>query len=237
MPDQPAPHPSARQTRNEAFPYPCAQTDARLVEVGPAAGADGAAALGFTLAWAITQRPAWLFWATPDHGLIETGVPYAEGLAHVGLDLDSVLLALTRTQADALWAAEQALTLPGACVLCTVAAAPKPLSLTATRRLLLAAEKHGSRCILLRFDAAGASAAWLRWSISAAPSEGARRELGAPSFYARLMRNRAGPAGDAWRFEWDAYARSFRSAKTALAVDLAAASRDRSDQAHIRRAV
>jgi len=177
-----------------------------------------------------------IFWASSDHGLAETGALYAEGLAHLGLGLDRLLLTHARTQADALWAAEQALAEPSACVLCMIAPAPKPLGLTATRRLLLAAEKHDSRCILLRFDPLSASAARLRWSVNAAPSRGADRELGAPSFHARLMRNRAGPIGQSWRLEWKAYERSFHVVEAALDGDLAVSAPDRSAETHIRRA-
>jgi protein ImuA len=221
-----APRPVRAQTR--AFASLCAVAEARLVEVRPAAVGDEAAAFGFSLAWALAGPSEQLiFWVAPDHGLAESGMPHAEGFAQFGLDLERLLLVRTRAQADALWAAEQALTAPGACVLCVIAPAPKPLGLTATRRLLLTAEKHNSRCILLRLDTAGASAAWMRWDIAAAPSQGAGRELGAPSFHARLTRNRAGPTGQSWRLEWNAHEHAFHAAEAALDGDLAAALADR----------
>jgi protein ImuA len=202
---------------------------ARLIEVSPAEPGQEAAALAFALAWALSgARARLIFWAAPEHAWGEHGPPHAEGLAQFGLALDQLLIARARTQADALWAAEQALTLPGACVLCTIAPTPKPLSLTATRRLLLLAEKHQSQALLLRFDPAGTSAAWLRWSIAAAPSQGEARELGPPSFKAYLTRNRAGPSGQSWRLQWSADERAFRALERAMDGDLAAAPLDRS---------
>lgn len=185
--------------------------DCRLVEMTPAAPGEETAMLAFALAWGLSAaNNHLLFWSAPQASLAEHGVPYAEGLAQFGLDLDAFLIAATRTQIDALWAAEQALTLPGAFVLCTIAPAKKPLDLIATRRLFLAAKRHKSRCALLRLDAARASAAELRFEISSAPGESAYG-LGAPAFDVRLTRNRAGPAGGASRLQWSAYEHAFRT--------------------------
>lgn len=202
-----------------------------LTEVVPEAPGDYAAALGFALAW--TERGGMApggvngggtagagitCWAEREFDLQDQGTPHADGLAQFGLALDRLLVVRTRDQTDALWASEQMLTVPGATVLCAIAAsggsARKPLHLTATRRLLLAAEKHKTRCVLLRLDCtgvhqAGASAARARWRIAARPSHGVERELGAPAFLAHLDRNRAGPAGLAWSLQWNAATHEF----------------------------
>jgi protein ImuA len=136
---------------------------------------------------------------------------------------------------EALWAAEQGLSVPGGVVLCSLGAQGKPLELKATRRLLLLAERHGSRCILIKPED-GATAAWTRWRIEAAPSEGEARELGPPRFRATLTRNRTGPSGRAYLLEWNAHARAFAECG-AVAGDLAAASGDGSFATRQKRAV
>lgn len=211
---------------------------APLTEIIPSTHGDKAAALGFALAWAHSVSQTGLIcWAAPEKDLAEDGAPYAAGLAQFALALDRLLLMRTRTQSDALWASEQALTLPQATVLCIIAPCPKGLGLTATRRLLLAAEKHATRCVLLRMDDAGASAAWTRWRIAATSSRGAGRELGPPAFTALLERNRAGPTGQSWRIEWNAHDRTFHASEAALDGALADAPADRSVEARRRCAV
>jgi protein ImuA len=216
-----------------------AGASAPLTEIVPAAPGDEAAALGFALAWAQAAcQEGLLLWAAPDSSLAETGALHGEGLAQFGLELDRFLIVRADTQADALWAAEQALTLSGACVLCAIAPAKTALSLTATRRLLLNAEKNGSRCVLLRLDALGASAAWTRWRIAGAPARSEGREIGRPSFTAYLARNRAGPTGASWRLEWNAHEHAFYTlAPSAMDGAVAAAPADRSADADRRRAV
>ena len=198
-----------------------------LSEILPGEPGDGAAALGFALGWAQRLSQGLVVWCIPGQSLAEEGAPYAPGLAQYGLSLDKLLIVRTRTQAEALWAGEQALKIPAALSLITIAPARKPLSLTATRRLLLLAEKHRTHCILLRFDAATASAAWARWRVRASPSAGVNRELGAPAFAAELLRNRAGPAGFSAQLVWNAHEHCF----AALDGDLAAAAGDRSAEA------
>lgn len=176
-----------------------------LAEIAPVAPADRVSALGFALAWltATSGKNDLLVWVAPDACAREDGAPYAPGLAQFGLALPRLLLVRAAAQPQAFWAAEQALALPGARVLCSVAENGK-LTLTASRRMLLAAEKSGSRCLLLRFDAIAASASWSRWRVGAATSKAAVRELGRPSFFVTLDRDRTGPAGRTWFVEWSA---------------------------------
>jgi protein ImuA len=211
---------------------------APLNEIMPASPSDHAAALGFALAWAIAAADdGMIFWAAPEQDFFEDGLPDAEGLAQFGLPLDRLLMARANTQIDALWATEQALTTPETTALCAVSPSRKPLSLTATRRLLLTAEKHKTRCVLLRLDSAGASGAWSRWRISAAPSQGEGRELGAPAFNAHLARNRAGPSGLSFNLTWDSVNHAFRSTPdTAMDGAVAPASASRPADADARNA-
>jgi protein ImuA len=188
-----------------------ARAGLRLVETTPAAAGEEMAALAFALAFAKGPGDNLLFLAAPERAFTEHGAPYAEGLAQFGLDLRRCLIARTKNQIDALWAGEQALTLAGAAVLILVAPSAKGLDLVATRRLFLAAKKHDSRCALIRLDAARASAAELRFEVSSAPGESAAHGLAPPAFDVRLVRNRAGPAGEGWRLQWCAHDHAFRT--------------------------
>lgn len=201
-----------------------AAASAPLTEIMPASPGDHAAALGFALGWAVAAaKDAVIFWAAAERDFFEDGLPDAEGLAQYGVSLDRLLMARANSQMDALWAAEEALRTPETIALCAISPGKKPLSLTATRRLLLTAERHKTRCILLRLDAAGASGAWSRWQVRAAPSAGEGRELGAPSFNAHLLRSRAGPSGQSFNLNWDSVNHAFRPASAAMDGAVAAA--------------
>ncbi len=194
-------------------------SSAPLTEILANEPGDSASALGFALAWAraaVCDGP--IIWAMPDVSLSEDGAPHVEGLAQFGLEPSRLVLVRTHTQADALWATEQALKIPNALALCVITPAKKGLSLTATRRLLLNAESHNTRCMLLRLDNGGASAAWTRWRIGAASSQGAGRELGRPRFAAQLERNRAGPSHLSWTLEWNAHDHAFHPVDGAVAA-------------------
>lgn len=191
-----------------------AVAQAPLNEIMPASPGDHVAALGFALGWAMTAAKSkvgngMIFWAAPEQDFFEDGLPNAEGLAQFGVDLDRLLMVRANSQMDALWATEQALTTPETIALCAISSAKKSLSLTATRRLLLTAEKHKTCCVLLRLDAAGTSAAWSRWNVSAAPSYGIDRELGMPAFNAHLARNRAGISSLSFHLHWDIHSHAF----------------------------
>jgi protein ImuA len=191
-----------------------------LHEFGPAAPGAAPAALGFALALAASWAgPAGVIWAGEEGVFSETGAPYPVGLAQFGLDPARLIVVRAAKREDALWAAEQGLSAPGAVVLCALAANRKPLDLKATRRLLLFAERNRTRCLLVR-PLDEASAAWTRWRVAPAPSCAEEKELGAPAFDIELVRSRAGPAGARFSLEWNAYARRFDD----LACHLSAAS-------------
>ena len=77
---------------------------------------------------------------------------------------------------------------------------PKALDFTASRRLSLAAEKHGVPLMLVRLDAArDLSSARMRWQVSSAPSPAPRWNAfapGAPAWHAELFRSRAHAPGE-----------------------------------------
>ncbi|MBW4332374.1 recA-like protein [Stakelama sp. CBK3Z-3] len=100
-----------------------------------------------------------------------------------------------RNAADALWAMEEGVRCGAlSFVIGELAGDPKSLDFTATRRLVLAAERHGVPLYLSRRDGfANLSAARLRWRVEAAPSGMHRWNTvapGAPRAGAELFRGR-----------------------------------------------
>jgi protein ImuA len=209
-----------------------------LHEVAPARPGDGPAALGFALAHASGWAgPAGLVLITARTWSGEEGVCSPRGLAALGLDVATVLGVRVRTGQEALWAAEQALDAPCATVVCALS--DREVDLTASRRLLLKAEKSGARAMLVRAmrggESAMASAAHTRWSVAARVSEAPWRLVGPPAWRASLVRRRGGAPGAVFDLEWLSDARAFRSAR-ALAGDLVAASGDGSPAGRAARA-
>lgn len=198
---------------------------APLHELGTEAPGAEVAVLGFGLGLAASWAgPAGLIWVGEENAFAEEGAPYPPGLAQFGVEPGKLVVVRVSKREDALWAAEQGLAASGAVVICALGARGKPLDLKATRRLLLIAERNCSRCLLLR-PLAEASAAWTRWKVSAASSDGVDRELGPPCFRVELVRNRAGPSGQSFILEWNAHARGFTE-RAPLVGDLSAAPGD-----------
>jgi protein ImuA len=184
-----------------------------LHEVQGAAGdeEDGALAAGFA-ALALRRLDGTVLWCARGADL------GAAGLAALGLGPERLLIARTRRDEDALWAAEESLRAEGvAAVVAELAALPD----AAGRRLLLAAEAAGRPLFLVRRwrEAALAarererpSAAATRWRIGALPSAAAPGEpgIGFPRWRVELLRCRGGrPA--TWILEFDnaAHPRAF----------------------------
>jgi protein ImuA len=192
-----------------------------LHELCPAGAGAEMAAAGFALAlgaaWASTPG---VIWAGEEGVFAEDGAPYPVGLTQYGLDPTKLIVIRTQKREEALWAAEQGLSARGAVVICALSGRGKPLDLKATRRLLLFAERNGSRCLLVR-PLTEASAAWTRWRVNYAPSNGEFDEIGQPAFALELLRSRAGPAGARFILDWNA---NVRRLEERLARDLSAAS-------------
>ena len=193
-----------------------------LHELCPAGPGAETAALGLALGLAASwSGAAGVFWAGEEGVFAEDGAPYPPGLAQYGLDPSKLIVIRAGKREETLWAAEQALSVPGAIVICALAARGKALDLTATRRLLLIGERNHARCLLVR-PLAQASTAWTRWRVAAAPSVAEADELGRPAYALELMRNRSGPAGARFVVEWNAHVRDFDD----MARDRSAASID-----------
>ena len=165
----------------------------------PASEASGA---GLALALALDQsqgdeRP--FLWVQDKAALRRSGRPYRPGLPpalrgrliHVAADKPE----------DALFALEEGLRCRDlAFVLGELAGNPRALSLTASRRLSLVAEKHGVPLWLVRLDAMrDLSSARMRWQVASAPSASPRwnpAAPGTPAWRATLFRARAHPPGE-----------------------------------------
>ncbi|MFN4088558.1 MAG: ImuA family protein [Alphaproteobacteria bacterium] len=187
-----------------------------LHEIYAAGTADAAAAAGFAAALASRaagRRP--LLWARLDALAAESGGMHGPGLADIGLAPDSLVLVRARTLPDLLkagWEAARCAAL-GA-VLIEAWGGGRALDLTASRRLLLAAQTSGAPTLLLRTGTQPMpSAAWTRWMVRAAPSQAlAAGAPGHPAYDLTLLRHREGIAPRDWRVEWNRDQRCFREA-------------------------
>ena len=99
---------------------------------------------------------------------LDAGALYAPGLARFGLDPARLIAVRARRDGDALWAMEEGLRCTN---LAAVVGEVGVLSLTASRRLQLAAEAGGVTALVLvpASDTPAASAAVTRWRVSAVP--------------------------------------------------------------------
>lgn len=182
------------------------------------ANSDEASGAGFALALArdalkVAARQAGsthedrrqVMWVQDKASMRLTGRPYRPGLPP---ELRHRLIHVeARTPEDALFALEEGLRCRDlAFVLGEIAGNPRALTFTTSRRLSLAAEKHGVPLWLVRLDAeADLSSARMRWKVTAAPSPSPRWNAGAPghpTWQAELFRARLHPPGK-WSFSDD----------------------------------
>ena len=172
----------------------------RHSEVFAASGEGTGAALALAFAQnqlAMDQRP-WL-WVQDKAALRLSGRPYRPGLPR---ELRHRLIHVAaKSPEDALFALEEGLRCRDlAFVIGELAGNPRALSFTASRRLSLAAEKHGVPLWLVRLDAQrDLGSARMRWAARAAPSAPPRwngQAPGAPAWRAELFRARGHPPGE-----------------------------------------
>ncbi|MDB5679483.1 hypothetical protein [Sphingomonas bacterium] len=163
-----------------------------------------------------------LFWLRTEAAERRCGRLYATGLGELGIAGGTVLVGLVADDAALLKAANGAARCAGlGALLVECWGDPKALDLTATRRLMLAAEASGVTVLLLRMAAAESpSAADTRWRVAAAPSvplaDGTPAGApGHPVFEIELLRRRAAPAGATWRVEWNRERHAFQDPATA----------------------
>jgi len=122
---------------------------------------------GFLLPQLPAAKP-WL-WVQERMAILESGRLYPPGL---GAGADQIIHVAARDAREALWTMEEGLrcTSIGA-VIGELYGDPQALDFTATRRLAVAAERHGVAAFLIRLGGhANLSGARLRWRIASSPS-------------------------------------------------------------------
>lgn len=180
-------------------------------EVLPDTPRQAMAAQGFALGLAARTAGATV-WILQASGRYDIGEPFGPGLSVWGLDLSDLILVRVPDAASLLAASEEALRSGAArAVIMSGWGEAKAHSLTASRRLMMAARSGSTLGLLVRVSAAPApSAAETRWSIAAAPSAPlAANAPGRPAFRTRLLRSRSGTPPGEWIMEWDRETRSF----------------------------
>jgi protein ImuA len=163
-----------------------------------------ASATGFTAGLAVrVALGKRLLWIRQDFSALEFGELSATGFLEFGIDPAHLLLLCVGDAADALRAANDALSCAAlGAVVIEIPGKPKILDLMASRRLTLASAQKTVTAFLLRFNAEPeASTAETRWLVRAAASLPQAENWGHPVFEAGLVRNRHGRTGQ-WVMEW-----------------------------------
>jgi protein ImuA len=212
--------------------------DARHSEVFAAGDEAGGAAAALALALDGLRSAEWeqredrpFLWVQDVAALRLGGRPYRHGLPEA---LRGRLIHVAaKTPEDMLFALEEGIRCRDlAFVIGELAGNPRALDFTASRRLSLAAERHGVPLYLVRLDAArDLSSARMRWDVQSAPSSAPRWNAaapGRPSWRAELFRARAHAPGE-WilRDEGNHLAADRLAATAPDHVDLARAAGDR----------
>lgn len=148
---------------------------------------------------------------------LDAGALYGPALLQFGIDPARLILVRARRDSDALWAMEEGLRCGQ---VAAVVGELGDMSLTASRRLQLAAEKNGVTALSLRSktDRPTPSAAATRWRLDAVTHEKDRHQandnndffqttpalpgLGAARWRAELFRCRGGASAN-WMMEWN----------------------------------
>lgn len=182
---------------------------------------DRAAALSFALAMGQWDKDGMVFVL---HVPRKTSLPlvlFGDGLQALGFSPERLTIVQAGSEVDMLRACRDAVRCSGvAAVLMEAEGRFADYDLTASRRLVLAAEASQSCVMLLRVGAEPrSSAAQTRWSITSAPS--VPLEAGAPggsAIHVELLRSRGGREGRSWRLIWDEEHGTYRDAGERQAV-------------------
>lgn len=173
---------------------------------------DSASGAGFAVASVLAAKAAPVMWLRTEASERQGGRLHATGLVEMGLDVSSLVLGLVDDEASLLRAAADAARCHGLGTLLIESWGRAPgIDLTATRRLMLAAEASGVTILSLRIGAEPVpSAAASRWQVAACRSRPLEADApGKPAFDIELLRRRGGQAGLRWRVEWDRDAHIF----------------------------
>jgi len=207
---------------------------AALSEIHGAETRDAGAVAGFALSLAgliLGQRPGLpVLWIGTSDIFREAGFPYARGLQGLfGIAPEQLLFSEAPRLLDALWIAEEAARMTAlAAVILEIRGNPRPLDLTATRRLHARAQEAGRPVLLLRqAGEAEPTAAPVRLIVSAAPSASRATiagplagSIGRPAFTVGIGKSRTALPGQ-FTLEWnpDEHAFEERSAQEERAKD------------------
>lgn len=150
---------------------------------------------GFLLPQLPSGKP-WL-WVQERMAILEAGRLYPPGL---GTGAEQLIHVAARDAREALWTMEEGLRCAAiGAVIGELYGDPQALDFTATRRLAVAAERHGVAAFLIRLGGhANLSGARLRWRIASAPSLANSlnpRAPGIPTWEAELFRARGHQPG------------------------------------------
>ncbi len=184
----------------ERFRLPGTDSPPTLAEIFASSPRDGGWA-GFLLAQLDRDRP--LLWVQERMAILEGGRVYPPGLAYSDL-----IHVEARDSKAALWAMEEGLRCGAiGAVIGELWGDPATLDFTATRRLAVAAERHGVAAWLVRLGGrANLSGARRRWRVASAPSlvhPLNHRAPGAAVWDAELFRARGAAPGQ-WRLAHEA---------------------------------
>ncbi len=185
---------------------------AQLHELYALDAQDAPAATGFAVALVIAAGALPLFWIRTDDAERRGGRILGAGLVELGMSPAGFVVASVADEVGLLRAAADAARCAGLGTLVVESHGRAPrIDLTATRRLMLAAEASGVTVMSLRMGAEPTpSAAATRWGVAAIPSTAlAANAPGHPGFAVELLRRRGGPAGARWRVEWKRDDRNF----------------------------
>ncbi len=175
------------------------------------------AADGFALGLVLRSQPKNLVWVMQTRSFSESGVPYGPGVEDWGLETKSLVLVTVKDAAHLLSAGEETLASGAADAVLLSAWGDGPaFTLTASRRLALAASKGRSTGFFVRAAAQPApSAAETRWRVRTAPSIPLEAQApGLSALAVELLRTRSGAPSSEWIVEWDREARTFGSTPT-----------------------
>jgi len=137
---------------------------AGLVELMPSVVGIGELKLLAPTLRVLSRAARWIAWINPPF------IPYAPALAALDIDIGKILLVHPKRREDALWAMEQA-SKSGTCSAALGWLDERLLTLTATRRLQLAAKQGKTLGCLFRPEAAANSASMAELRLKLRPGE------------------------------------------------------------------
>lgn len=181
------------------FPFQLGQQGVH--EVCETAFGDLGALTGFVLS-ATPRKTGVIVWVSQGTLHLNHGRPFEGGLNSIRRQQFSLLHAIAHKQTDTLWIIEEVIRSKAASL---VIAELSDMDFTASRRLVLASERHNVPAVLLMpYNRTGATAASARWRVAPQPSAPNHYDKKAPGharWQAMLERSRQAPQVIGQRFD------------------------------------